>query len=280
MPRDLDLKRRLELAGLVVTEVDGWPTRGKDAFDPTGSVHHHTGGALKGVQPSLGVVINGRSDLPGPLCHVHGPREESLRVNLVAAGKANHAGQGGWDGLTGNSSVWGLEEEHTGGPNESVSELRLDRMARVHAAFLFGTAHSSWSCQHREWAPTRKVDFTAHIIPNPDQFRARIADHLRAMAHPKEHDVSDTKVMVPTGGPDKGRYHQVGDGIRTYLSNEDDLKEAQLLYGPAVPVSERYWANVVIPRTATSMRGLRSLPGDEGGQGQALQQIHDAVVKG
>jgi hypothetical protein len=189
MPRDLDLKRRLILAGLDVTEVDGWQTRGSEAFRPTGSVHHHTGGALKGVAPSLGVCINGRSDLPGPLCHVFGPREESNRVYLVAAGKANHAGAGGWRGINGNSSVWGLEEEHTGGPNEPVSELRIDRMARVHAAFLFGTSEALMNCQHREWAPGRKPDFIAKFI-DADQFRDRIAAHLRRMANPQEDDMT------------------------------------------------------------------------------------------
>ena len=196
MPRDLDLKRRLELAGLTVTEVDGWQTRGKEDFNPTGSVHHHTGGALNGVQPSLGVVINGRSDLAGPLCNVHGPREESLRVNLVAAGRANHAGLGGFRGLSGNSTVWGLKEEHTGGPNEPVSELRLDRMARVHAAFLFGTSDASWNCQHREWAPTRKVDFIAKWC-DADDLRERIQTHLDRMAHPTVQEDDMTFITTP-----------------------------------------------------------------------------------
>ena len=182
--RDLDLKRRLELAGLEVTEIDGWQTRGSTTFDPGGSVHHHTAGPRKGVQPSLGICINGRSDLPGPLCNVHGPREESQRVNLVAAGRANHAGKGGWRGLAGNSSVYGLEEEHCGYVDEPVSGLRIDRMARVHAAFAFERFEAEMVCQHREWAPRRKPDFVAGLLDS-DAFRSRVADILRDMRNPE-----------------------------------------------------------------------------------------------
>lgn len=187
MPRDLDLKRRLELAGLTVIEVAGWQTRGKDDLNAVGAVHHHTGGAVGKTAPSLGVVINGRSDLPGPLCNVYGARTDDLAVHLVAAGKANHAGAGGWHGHSGNASVYGLEEEHSGGPNEPVAEKRIDRMARVHAAFAFGRFTADEVCQHREWAPGRKPDFTAHFI-DADDFRRRVADHLLRMEDPSQED--------------------------------------------------------------------------------------------
>lgn len=180
MPHDVDLKRRLELAGLVVTEVAGWKERGSSSFNPAGSVNHHTAGPRAGSAPSLGIVINGRSDLPGPLCNVYGPREESRRIYLVAAGRANHAGRGGWAGRAGNSSVLGLEEEHTGTAEEPLSSVRLDRMARVHAAFAYGRFDAAFVCQHWEWT-TRKIDFLrAHV--DPVDFRRRVADHLRAMA--------------------------------------------------------------------------------------------------
>lgn len=182
MARDTDLLRRLNLAGLTVTEVAGWQTRGNDTMAPLGSVDHHTAGPLRGVQPSLGVVINGRSDLAGPLCNVHGPREESLRVNLVAAGKANHAGVGVWRGITGNSHFLGLEEEHVGTTAEGLSPLRLERMVRVHAAFAFEHFTPDEVCQHWEFATPagRKIDFVKALI-NPDEFRRRVAERLALM---------------------------------------------------------------------------------------------------
>lgn len=230
--RDLDLKRRLELAGLTVTEIDGWKERGSTTFNPHGSVHHHTAGPRKGVQPSLGVVINGRSDLPGPLCNVHGPREESLRVNLVAAGRANHAGKGGWRGLSGNSSVYGLEEEHCGYDDEPISELRIDRMARVHAAFAFELFEAEMVCQHREWAPRRKPDFVAGLL-DPDAFRSRVADILRDMRNPEPEptpepedddmapiavrDAKDRKVWICTATPAPSRWHVPDSATLTAL---------------------------------------------------------------
>lgn len=175
--RDLDLKRRLEAAGLTVVEVDGWQGRGSDTLHALGSVNHHTAGSRSGTTPSLGIVINGRPDLPGPLANVYGPREESLRVYLVAAGRANHAGRGGWNGLSGNSSVYGLEEEHCGYPDEPISELRTDRMARVHAAFLWGNQTlAANTCQHWEWT-RRKVDFLKGVL-DPNEFRRRVQQHL------------------------------------------------------------------------------------------------------
>lgn len=186
MGYDLDLKRRCELAGLTVTEIDEWWERGSPIFDPVGSLDHHTAGAPVGVQPSLGVCINGRGGskpLAGPLCNTHGPREESLRINLVAAGRANHGGAGVWRGVSGNSRFYGHEEEHVGTTAEPLSPLRYDRMVRVHAAFAFGNFNASMVAQHWEYAtpPGRKIDFVkAWVAPEP--FRVAVAARLQIMA--------------------------------------------------------------------------------------------------
>lgn len=182
MPLQVEILGALKLAGMTVDEILGWQTRGRTDLDPHGSVDHHTAGPRAGVQPSLGTVINGRSDLPGPLCNVHLPREESLRCNLVAAGKANHAGLGGWKGLSGNSSVWGLEVEHCGYPDEPLSAMRRDGMVRIHAAFAYvsGFDPTVYTCQHYEWAPTRKIDFCRPLL-DPDLFRRDVAARLAIM---------------------------------------------------------------------------------------------------
>ena len=93
MPRDTGIADRLRAKGLNVVEVNGWRTRGAEGFNPRGSVDHHTAGPRKGNAPSLGVCINGRADLPGPLCNVLVGRDGTCYV--VAAGRANHAGAGG-----------------------------------------------------------------------------------------------------------------------------------------------------------------------------------------
>lgn len=178
MPRALwipDLLRDFDVEPVLV---DGWDRRGSDYFDPNGSIDHHTAGAASGYMPSLKVLINGRSDLPGPLCQVAQPRaaDGDNRVYVVAAGRANHAGRGSWKGLTGNSSVLGLERENVGTPAEPWTEWSFEIACRVHAAFAKGAGFSpDHVCRHQEWAPGRKVD--SHSVAG-QAIRRRVLDIL------------------------------------------------------------------------------------------------------
>lgn len=160
--------------GKNLLEYAGWRTRGSEIFDPHGSVNHHTAGPRTGDLPSLNTLIFGRPDLEGPLCNAALSR--SAVIHLIAAGRANHAGLGGWAGLSGNSSVWGLEVEHTGYADEAVSAARWDAMYRWHRACMDVSGFSSASvCQHFEWAPSRKIDFCKPLIPNPSAFRTKVS---------------------------------------------------------------------------------------------------------
>jgi hypothetical protein len=157
MPRDTGIADRLRARGLKVVETNGWRTRGSETFTPRGSVDHHTAGPPTGNAPSLNVCINGRADLPGPLCHVLIGRDNTCYV--IAAGRANHAGTGGWGGLSGNSSVFGVERENVGTGAEPWTLEQYDVAAKVHAALI--EAHGGrWDlvCEHKEWAPRRKID--------------------------------------------------------------------------------------------------------------------------
>lgn len=184
MPYDLRLPKRLKRAGLEPEVVHGWDTRGSSSFNPKGHVNHHTAGGRNGAQPSLNICINGRSDLPGPLCNIFLPREESRRVIVVAAGRANHAGSGGWGGLSGNSSVYGVECEHVGTAAEPLSALRYDNMVRIAAAVAHDQFGANMVCQHREWAPRRKPDFTAAHIPDGNRFRNDVQAMMNAITSP------------------------------------------------------------------------------------------------
>lgn len=169
---DKGIADRLRAKGLNVVEVAGWHSRGSSTFNPQGSVDHHTAGSANGNSPSLGICINGRSGLPGPLCNVFVARDNTCYV--VAAGRANHAGLGGWRGLSGNSSVYGVERENVGyGDREPWREDQTDTAAKVHAALMEGK-DVSLVCMHKEWT-TRKID--AHTITGAD-LRARVAAYL------------------------------------------------------------------------------------------------------
>ena len=68
--------------------------------------------------PSLDTLIQGRSDLPGPLAQLGLGRDGTYYV--IAAGKCNHAGAGSWKGVTsGNTDFIGIEAENTGLSNDS-----------------------------------------------------------------------------------------------------------------------------------------------------------------
>ena len=176
MPRDTGIADRLRAKGLNVVEVNGWRTRGAETFNPRGSVDHHTAGPRKGNAPSLGVCIDGRPGLPGPLCNVLVGRDNTCYV--VAAGRANHAGAGGWGGMTGNASVFGVERENVGDGSEPWTLQQYDVAAKVHAALV--SAHGGRAdlvCEHKEWAPRRKVDAFG---VDGNQMRQLVRDRLVA----------------------------------------------------------------------------------------------------
>jgi len=157
MARDLGIANRLRAAGLKVVEVAGWQTRGSDSFDPKGSVDHHTAGPRTGNAPSLGICTNGRTGLAGPLCNVLVGRDNTCYV--IASGRANHAGLGGWRGLVGNSSVFGVERENVGDGSEPWRPDQTETAAKVHAALISNHgANAELVCEHKEWAPRRKID--------------------------------------------------------------------------------------------------------------------------
>jgi peptidoglycan hydrolase-like protein with peptidoglycan-binding domain len=127
--------------------------------------------------PSLGVVTNGRPDLPGPLSQLCLGRDGTFFV--VAAGRCNHAGKGSWQGIaTGNSSFIGIEAENTGetiGPKaDPWPAVQLDAYRQGVAAILTKIAENAiMCCGHREYAlPVgRKNDPTFDM----DEFRRQVA---------------------------------------------------------------------------------------------------------
>ena len=162
MGPQLGIPAALRRYGLTVETVAGWETRGSATFNPRGVVCHWTAGPKAGDRPSLRICINGRKGLPGPLCNVFLTRAGVAVV--VAAGRANHAGAGGWNGLTGNSSVFGIEAEASG--NE-WTEAQRSAYPRVVAALVdLAGGNVANVCGHYEWATPagRKVDIAGYTM--------------------------------------------------------------------------------------------------------------------
>lgn len=86
----------LRWADLKVIETPGWKSNGRRGGEPLlgvprYAIAHHTAGPKTGDHPSLGVVMNGRPGLGGPLSNLFLDRDGDWTV--IAAGKCNHAGQ-------------------------------------------------------------------------------------------------------------------------------------------------------------------------------------------
>lgn len=219
MPRDTGIAARLRAAGLNVHEVAGWQDRGSADFNPRGSVDHHTAGPRVGNAPSLNICINGRTGLPGPLCHVLIGRDNTCFV--IAAGRANHAGTGGWRGLSGNSSVYGIERENVGTTAEPWRADQTDVAARAHAALVRGRAGADMVCGHREWAPTRKVD--AHSV-NYAAFRQTVKDYLSkqggTVPEPDPPVQEDEMYIIVKGDDGSPEVYSLHGNSKTHFANQ------------------------------------------------------------
>jgi peptidoglycan hydrolase-like protein with peptidoglycan-binding domain len=167
------LAETLQNAGLKVAELPGWTTRGRGEMGTVrGVMCHHTAGPLTGNMPSLGLVTNGRPDLAGPLAQLCLGRDGAFYV--VAAGRANHAGAGSWQGLTkGNWEFIGIEAENTGLADDPWPAVQLDAYCRGVAAILQKLGSPALlCCGHKEYAlpAGRKTDPSFDMAP----FRARV----------------------------------------------------------------------------------------------------------
>jgi hypothetical protein len=170
----------LKDAGLKVAEVDGWESRGRaEMGDVVGVICHHTAGPRVGNMPSLKTLVNGRSDLPGPLSQLGLGRDGTFYV--IGAGRSNHAGAGEWKGVSGNARFIGIEAENSGAPGDAWPEVQLDAYRRGVAAILRQLGRPADFCAgHKEYALPRgrKPDPSFDM----DQFRQGVAAILDGSA--------------------------------------------------------------------------------------------------
>lgn len=139
----------LRAAGLTVVEADGWKERGYEyAATPLGVICHETqGSATSTVQGELGVLINGRTGLPGPIAQLMIDRKGVWYV--VASGRCNQV-KTGWAGPLegkGNSYSFGIEAMH------GVSEDWANKPAQ-YRSYVTGVAAI---CERMQWQPDGHV---------------------------------------------------------------------------------------------------------------------------
>jgi len=164
--------------------VPNWETRGHgDVGKTLGILCHHTAGPLKGNAPSLGIVTNGRPDLPGPLAQLHLARDGTFTV--VAAGLKKKTGAGKWQGITtGNKNFIGIEAENSGLASDNPwPAVQMAAYAKGCAAIcLHIGAKPIMVAGHCEYAlpvgrkpdPAFSVGTRAERIAAMNQFRATV----------------------------------------------------------------------------------------------------------
>ena len=229
------LPAALRNAGLAVDTVAGWETRGQPQMHPKVLVLHHTAGPKGRNAPSLNVCINGRSDLPGPLCHILIGRDGTCHV--IASGRAHHAGVGQWKGVTGNSNAIGIEVENVGTKAEPWTDDLIDVMVRASRACIDEAGIPvSMVCGHKEWAPKRKVD--PHSL-SMNHIRALIATAGPKPQPPPEDDDMDPRALVVlTYNAVLGRNPEsltvIKNGVKSIVSHPGGEREGQNAYVAAI----------------------------------------------
>ncbi|MGW1557359.1 N-acetylmuramoyl-L-alanine amidase [Streptomyces sp. NPDC002144] len=180
----------LKAEGLTVHEHAGWKTHNRDAatgksFGPViGVLIHHTAG-----HGDRELCYNGRSDLPGPLCHAWLGKTDGLWT--IANGRANHAGGVDLDVLNalraekplpvdnqanadGNDVLYGLEIENLGDGKDPYPDAQYDQAVLWAAAICRAHGWSEKSVAgHKEVQPG-KVDPSFDM----DDFRADVKKQL------------------------------------------------------------------------------------------------------
>ena len=165
----------LRTAGCTVVEEDGWKTRGRDgSFSPKAIMLHHDASPAGETSNGVDVIRDGRPDLEGPLSQLWLAYDGTWHV--VAAGRANHAGEGGpWGVIAhdqGNRDAIGIETDHTTDEKWTDGQ-RSEALRGVHAlckhlAITTRDEIDRAITAHKEYAPDRKID------PDPmDMDRAR-----------------------------------------------------------------------------------------------------------
>lgn len=176
-------------AGLKVVELSGWQARGVEfpALPDTVVCHHTaTPKAAKGDLPTQKILIEGRPDLPGPLCQIGLGRNGTVYV--VASGKANHAGKGAWRGTTSSAKTIGIEAENPG-DGSPWPDKQMTAYVQLVAVLLRGIGQNfERVAGHKEWAlpAGRKTDPTFDMAA----FRSRVHALMLPTPAPTEDDVS------------------------------------------------------------------------------------------
>lgn len=223
-------------AGLTVLEVPGWQTRSAaedvdaSTYVPRGVIVHETRtGRIASDAAEIGVLVNGRVGLSGPIAQLYLGRDGHWHV--VAAGLCHHV-RTGWGGPfvgLGNSRLLGVEPAHTVAVDAAGRRLetwagkpvQYDSYVRGVAAIL---AHTGWPppVGHREHQPGDK--------PDPEFNMAVFRIHVAAGRAPQSpQPLGDTMLgFVKSTDPALPQVY-IGDGVTRRPVDGQDIVDIRFL---------------------------------------------------
>ncbi|MEV4689519.1 N-acetylmuramoyl-L-alanine amidase [Micromonospora echinospora] len=218
----------LRSAGVTVVEEGNWLGRvAGSSFNPIGVLWHHTAATSSATNPhpALGICINGRSDLPGPLCHALVDYNGVFHV--ISGGRANHAGSSRGSGPIpagdGNTLLVGWEIDYNG-VDQRMTPAQYSASVLATAAVLRRLGRdASYARGHRETSTTGKIDPSFIDL---DSMRADVARQLTGNP-PLELWKDDMKLIQSTN---RG-IALVGPGYFRLLRNNEEVYAAVALVG-------------------------------------------------
>lgn len=237
------LPQVLKDSGLKVALTDGWENRGQgDVDNIAGVICHHTATpGKKANMPTLNTLIQGRSDLSGPLAQLGLGRDGTYYV--VAAGRCNHAGRGVWKGVTtGNSSFIGIEAENTGLMDDTPwPEVQIDAYHRGVAAILAHIGQAVDFCAgHKEFAlPLGRKDDPSFDM---DVFRSAVAAIM--------HGTAPAPALIPPVEPPAQSGASPGRPTLRRPTMGEQVKQVQAKLG--VPIDGNFG-----PKTEAAVRAFQ-----------------------
>ncbi|MDI1463761.1 N-acetylmuramoyl-L-alanine amidase [Catellatospora sp. KI3] len=156
----------LRAEGVPVVEEGDWLNRKvTGSFDPIGVLWHHTAAfsSPTNPHPALNVVINGRSDLQGPLAQAL--VDYNGVFHIISANRCNHAGASRGSGPIpagdGNTLMIGWEIDYGGdqATDQAMTAAQYNNSLKATAAVLRRLGKdASYARGHRETSTTGKID--------------------------------------------------------------------------------------------------------------------------
>ncbi len=232
----------LREAGVPVTEHGDWRNRLRPgSFDPIGVLWHHTAAtsSASNPHPALNVCINGRSDLPGPLCHA--VVDYNGKFHVISGGRSNHAGKARASGPIpagdGNTMMVGWEIDYNG-TSQRMTTAQYNNSLKATAAVLRRLGRSaSYARGHRETSTTGKID------PSFIDLSTMRADVAKLLSPPT------TAWTYTVDNANADRFTASSNwGISSYSPQRVGT---DYRYTDPLPASDAVWYRFPVPETAT-----------------------------